>query len=143
MPERAKPDSEDARVLGPFSKRREVNIRWRAFVKEWKKVFPPLQVVLRDRASGTMEAGHTALASAGVRPVGFQNIGLYEETILVPGLARQRPPLPRRERKAQSARSDSDADSQDQPPGSLLHRRFIRRRYQQLLAQLPILTLST
>ncbi|KAJ7293404.1 hypothetical protein C8J57DRAFT_1490821 [Mycena rebaudengoi] len=37
LPARADPASADARLLGPFSKRRETNIRWRYFVAECKK----------------------------------------------------------------------------------------------------------
>ncbi|KAJ6627104.1 hypothetical protein B0H10DRAFT_1780292, partial [Mycena sp. CBHHK59/15] len=51
LPARANPASDDAWLLGPLSKRRETNIRWRYFVAEWKKVRTPLQVVV---ASGTM-----------------------------------------------------------------------------------------
>lgn len=43
LPARSDPNSEDAKMYAPFSKRREVNMRWRYYVREWKKVFPPLQ----------------------------------------------------------------------------------------------------
>ena len=42
LPARADSTSEEVKLLGPFSKRREVNIRWRYFTAECKKVLPPL-----------------------------------------------------------------------------------------------------
>ncbi|EAU92715.2 DNA repair protein RAD5 [Coprinopsis cinerea okayama7 len=44
LPPRADPESELARLLGPFSKRREVNLQQRFFKKAWSTVHPPLEV---------------------------------------------------------------------------------------------------
>ncbi|KAG9004669.1 hypothetical protein FRB93_010159 [Tulasnella sp. JGI-2019a] len=45
LPARADPSSDEARLLGKFSLRREVNIRWRFFTEEVKRqVQPPLVV---------------------------------------------------------------------------------------------------
>ena len=45
---RANPLSEDAQLYGPLSKRRQVNIRWRQFKAETKKLFPPLGARVTD-----------------------------------------------------------------------------------------------
>ena len=42
LPPRADPSSEEARLLGPFSKRREANIRWRFLSGFREKVYAPL-----------------------------------------------------------------------------------------------------
>lgn len=134
LPLRADPSSEDARLLGPFSKRREVNIRWRYFTKEWKKVFPPLQVVVKDSTSDG-EYDRTSredIARAGVRALGMQGQGIYEDVHAIAGPLTLPPPLTRKERLSRGA--DVDIPVQLRHPS-----RWLRRRYQELLGRLPIL----
>lgn len=135
MPARADPKSDEARLLGPFSKRRQVNIHWRYFTQEWKKVLPPLQVAVRDRITGETRTDYDAVIDAGIRPVGFERTALYDETILLAGDRNQRPPKPKRERGAATGQEANPAERS-------LPRRFIRRRYQYILQRLPILTYS-
>ncbi|KAG6890730.1 hypothetical protein C0992_013113, partial [Termitomyces sp. T32_za158] len=136
LPLRADPSSEDARLLGPFSKRREVNIRWRYFTKEWKKVFPPLQVVMNEVPTSDGEC-HTAskedIARVGVRALGMQGQGIYEDVHAIAGPLTQPRPLTRKERLSRGA--DIDTPVQPRHPS-----RWLRRRYQELLGRLPILT---
>nr|GAT47844.1 predicted protein [Mycena chlorophos] len=73
LPARADPKSEDARLFGPLSKRREVNIRWRFFVKESRKVHPPLHVAVDSGAR--IEDVH----SAGIRSLPMQSLRAFED----------------------------------------------------------------
>ncbi|KAF7306759.1 hypothetical protein MIND_00467600 [Mycena indigotica] len=76
LPARANPKSEEAKLLGPFSKRREVNIRWRHFVKESRKVKPPLQVTVND-SSGSVKT--EATREVGIRSLPMQDWGVFED----------------------------------------------------------------
>ncbi|KAH7930547.1 hypothetical protein BV22DRAFT_1054706 [Leucogyrophana mollusca] len=137
LPERADPTSKDAALLGPLSKRREVNIRWRYFTKEWKKVLPPLEVSVADHTSSEGdEAVHKHVAKAGIRPIGFQNTIVLEELLELAGHPWKRQQSTRRRKH--------DPDIVASPPVSPfdghLPTRWLRRRYQELLGRLPILT---
>ena len=140
LPTRADPKSEEAQLLGPFSTRREVNIRWRYFTTEIKKILPPLQVTLQQSSAQQEPSQITdvdSLVKAGVRPVGLQDLGILEEALSMAGPAWA--PL----RKTRRERRTSDGQVAEPSPTPLqthLPRRFIRRRYQQLLSRLPILT---
>ncbi|KAF9462128.1 hypothetical protein BDZ94DRAFT_1262005 [Collybia nuda] len=126
LPGRADPTSEEARLLGRLSKRREINIRWRYFTTEWAKVYPPLQVVVEGSEPSMLD-----LARAGVRSIGFQGIRVFEEIERIAGSAHTAPPLTRREMKAGKI------------PGNVQLRhpsRWLRQRYRQLLFRTPILT---
>ncbi|KAH9857959.1 hypothetical protein C2E23DRAFT_864963 [Lenzites betulinus] len=139
LPARANPESPEARALGPFSKRREVNIRWRFFQQELQRTRLPLQVAVNEPtvSGGVWSASRNtdvdALARAGVRPVGLQHSGVFEE---IESLAC--PPSKLRH----SADRASSAGLTEHPAPSLdshLPVRFLRRRYQQLLARIPML----
>jgi hypothetical protein len=133
LPARADPLSEEARLLGPLSKRREVNFRWRFFTGEWKKVVPPVQLTCTESSSTGKEIQQSSdrkiLTRLGLRPVGMQGFGILEhvERLARPPTTR---PLTRRERSTTKAHPPTDVPSP----------RWIRRRYQQLLGRLPILT---
>jgi hypothetical protein len=117
LPDRADPNSSDAKVLGPFSKRREVNARWKYFRQEWKKVFPPLQIsVSLDRDMG-VEGGDDT--SSVVRKIGFDGTPVLEELV----------------RLTTNPRNQSREGFVGHLPS-----RWLRRRYQELLGKLPILT---
>lgn len=126
LPTRADPTSEDARLLGPLSKRREVNIRWRYFTAEWQKIRPPLQVVV---AGAGVSPGD--ISRAQIRGVGFQGTGVFEDVESLAGPLRAAPPLTRRELDA----GKSSGELQSRHPS-----RWLRRRHQHLLSRLPILT---
>ncbi|KAG1759002.1 hypothetical protein EDD22DRAFT_783169 [Suillus occidentalis] len=78
LPERADPNSSDALILGPFSKRREVNARWKYFKQEWKKVLPPLQISVSP-SQEVGDQGSELGASAAVRKIGFDGTVVLEE----------------------------------------------------------------
>ncbi|KAG2154659.1 hypothetical protein DEU56DRAFT_769636 [Suillus clintonianus] len=118
LPERADPNSSDAQILGPFSKRREVNARWKYFRREWKKVFPPLQISVSPSQDVGNE-GNDLSTSAAVQKIGFDGTTVLEELVQLTTKPKN------------TSRKGSDAS---------LPRRWLRRRYQELLGRLPILT---
>ncbi|KAI0785075.1 hypothetical protein C8Q75DRAFT_868039 [Abortiporus biennis] len=150
LPSRADPKSEEARLLGPFSKRRLVNLHQRFLKDEEKKVLPPLQ--LQDGSSDSSKADVATLNQLGVRGFGLQGTGVLEEAIAIAG-----PPChsqtTRRERRLSATRSipaDSEvlslehASPQTSSASSSvethLPRRWVRRRYRELLYTVPILS---
>lgn len=139
LPSRVNPSSEDAQLLGPFSKRREVNIRWRYFVNEWKKVYPPLQVVAKDLSQGDQEGvSDTDILRAGIRGFGMQNRGVFEDMLSIAGSLHTSATLTRKERRnANNALHERDSSHPPRHPS-----RWLRRRYQELLGRLPVLTYS-
>ncbi|KAG1757764.1 hypothetical protein EDB19DRAFT_1658888 [Suillus lakei] len=118
LPERADPNSSDAQILGPFSKRREVNARWKYFGQEWKKVFPPLQISVSP-SRDVVNEGSNSSTSAAVRKIGFDGTTVLEELVQLTAKPKN------------ISRQGIDA---------FLPRRWLRRRYQELLGRLPILT---
>lgn len=155
LPPQADPNSEDARLLGPFSKRREVNIRWRYFTREWKKVYPPLQIRLAEwRESGETRymVDEDSLLRAGIRGAPMQNTGIMEQVIALAGQAHELRSSTRRERLAGQAHAHGSStrdepfasdDLTDALPSGFdthLPHRFLRRRFRTLLSRLPILT---
>ncbi|KAG2755486.1 hypothetical protein P692DRAFT_20793128 [Suillus brevipes Sb2] len=114
LPERADPNSSDAQILGPFSKRREVNARWKYFRQEWKKVLPPLQISVSPSREVSDEGSELG-ASAAVRKIGFDGTVVLEELVHL------------------TTKSENTS-------GASSPRRWLRRRYQELLGRLPILT---
>ncbi|KAG6854231.1 hypothetical protein C0991_009249 [Blastosporella zonata] len=120
LPLRADPSSEDARLLGPLSKRREVNIRWRYFTREWRKVLPPLQVVIKDSSSGADCEGSSQdeLSQAGVRGMGMQGYGIFEDVQTVAGPFAMPRPLTRKERLNMSLGTDLNVPQQHRHPSS-------------------------
>lgn len=135
LPAQAHPSSEDARLLGPFSKRREVNIRWRAFVEESRKVLPPLQVVVNKKNHA--DTSDASLIQEGIRGLGFQGKHVFEDIETLIGEQPRERPMTRKEREARQGTVEVPAAPQPTPRHSS---RWIRRRYQQLLGKLPILT---
>ncbi|KAI0689889.1 hypothetical protein BC835DRAFT_1282030 [Cytidiella melzeri] len=136
LPARADPKSEEARLLGPFSKRREVNIRWREFTQQTKRILPPLQVVVHDQSSGSLETSRHTVERAGIQPLGLQDTGIYEEAVSFAGPRFRRPPVPKRERAARPHATEQEP--QKEP--TELPRRFLRRRFRQLISSIPVLT---
>ncbi|KAI0830536.1 hypothetical protein BC628DRAFT_1408016 [Trametes gibbosa] len=134
LPARADPKSPEAPALGPFSKRREVNLRWRFFQRELQRTRLPLQVVVEESATSgvSRKTDMDALAQVGVRPVGLQHSGVFEE---IEALAAPPNKLRRSADRASAGSTKFPATSFD----SHLPDRFLRRRFQQLLTRIPTL----
>jgi hypothetical protein len=138
LPPRADPASEEARLVGPFSKRREVNIRWRFFTQEARSIAPPLQVGSRQPDHGgevapAVGTSSVHVRSAGLRDLGMQGSGLFEDLVDIADPVLQRERLTRRQRKALQQDAVEPGPRYEVP-------RFIRRSYQGLLGRLPMLT---
>ena len=137
LPPRANPSSEDARLFGPFSKRREVNIRWRYFSDHWKRLYPPLEVTVKEQGARETSSQEDVILGARIRGVGMQTAGLLAELMSLTGSGSERPPTPRRIDPAYLPHSVSRAAD-----WQVLPNRFLRRRYRELLGRIPILTYS-
>ncbi|KAF7339622.1 hypothetical protein MSAN_02176900 [Mycena sanguinolenta] len=125
LPARADPKSEEARILGPFSKRRETNTRWQYFVEQTQTVRPPLQVVVEDIPSGTHGTAPGDLRRVGVRGLPMQGLRVFEDVQVLatsPHKGPQRTSIP------------VSPSAQPRIP------RWIRRRYEKLLDEIPTLT---
>lgn len=137
LPPRANPESSDAKILGPLSKRREVNLRWRFFERETAKVWPPIEVSRvhavqpptphgKPTETGTTERGDTGDVGQPTPPlVGFQGTSVLRdlESIASPG-----PNIPKHAANPSFHTSTVN--------------RFIRRQHRKLLGNIPILTYS-
>ncbi|KAK0208186.1 hypothetical protein DFS33DRAFT_1379743 [Desarmillaria ectypa] len=136
LPSRADPTSEDAKLLGTLSKRREVNIRWRFFTEESRKVYPPLEVKAKVFSNTPSEGSPVTIREAGIRGFGFQEQGLLEDIHNIVGCGKESPrPATRRGLQAM------EKIGQVPPIPAARHpSRWLRRRYQQLLGKLPQVT---
>ena len=112
LPACADPLSADARIYGQFSKRREVNIRWRQFRAETKKLFPPLDFSVAETVHAKLE--------------NFENVECAVGR-LFRGATKTR-----RERKDIVERDESPIRSVRRHPS-----RWVRRRYRWLLSRSP------
>jgi len=133
LPIQADPLSQDARLLGPFSKRREVNIRWRYFTTEWKKVHAPLQITVKHREGVDNGTTNAELLDVGVRGLGLQAQGIHEDLEALVGPPEMPTNLTRKESRG------AIKVSTEKPPRH--PSRWLRRRYQELLGRIPILSL--
>ncbi|KAH7885951.1 hypothetical protein F5I97DRAFT_1876572 [Phlebopus sp. FC_14] len=131
LPERAKPGSGMALALGPLSKRREINTRWRYFTAEWKKVYPPLEVSVSVRERQEHES-----MSSPPRAIGFENTSLLQELLDLAGTPWDPSHPTRRQNKSEDT---STAQQNGSPFDGRLPVRWLRRRYQELLGRLPVL----
>ena len=129
LPARADPSSPDARIFGPFSKRREVNIRRRYFASEWKKVFPPIELQVRPNSEGRKQSAKKLIPSFGMR------VGVFADIEKTVATLKARP-LTRRERSSIQDRSDSASEAGIKAGHPS---RWLRRRYRSLLNRLPML----
>ncbi|KAH9944193.1 uncharacterized protein BXZ73DRAFT_39450 [Epithele typhae] len=134
-PGRLNPESNEYRVLGRLNERREVNLRRRFFSQALEKTLYPLQVMIRQpsdqRNSSERKDDETPLPKIQVRGTDLEGTGIMEG---LNSLARSttdmlpKAPLP---------------DSVATPPiHSHLPSRFLRRRFRELLATIPILTFT-
>lgn len=130
LPERANPSSEEARILGPFSKRREVNIRWRYHTGEIQRTYYPLELTVPQGSSN----------DHNLRGTGLEKLGLLNEIEQLARSPIQGRPLPRRQKSSGAANveihtTEPCRNKFDSP----LPPRFLRRRYRELLGRIPIL----
>lgn len=145
LPLRADPDSTEAKLLGPFSKRREVNIRKRYFGIETRKILPPIETSVRYLdASGDVQEDNSVkqISKLGLQAGGFQGTKLLDNLRDMSGFAIRSRSLTRRERKQLMGQINLDPEqNEDLKPGTklALPTRFLRRRHQSLLGRLPIL----
>jgi hypothetical protein len=137
LPPRANPSSENARLFGPFSKRREVNIRWRYFTNQWKRLYPPLEVSVKQQGTRETSSQEDAILDAKIRSVGMQTAGLLDEVKSLAGPASEKPPAPRRTDQIYLPHIHTSAADRRSLPN-----RFLRRRYRELLGRIPVLTYS-
>jgi hypothetical protein len=138
MPHRADPTSEEARSLGQLSKRRQVNIHWRFFTQEWKKILPPLEVRVKTISDGQLidSAANHLIFAAGIRPVGLQGSGIQDQTEAIAGPPYVPRPMTRRERAALIEKQHAGFPH----PHSLQATRTLRRAYRRLLGRIPMLS---
>ena len=135
LPPRADPESSDAKILGPLSKRREVNLRWRFFEEETARVQPPIEVsrVHVSRASkshdkpgetGTIEGSEIRDVERSTPPsVGFQGTTVLRD---LEAIAFPNPNVRKR--------------ATNDPLSTPTVNHFIRRQHRKLLGKIPILT---
>lgn len=124
LPTRADPSSEEALIFGPFSKRREVNIRRRSFKKEIKKLLPPIDALKGDSTQQDLQTR--------VELLDVFKTSLFAETERLVGELCKAPTKTRRERKDELLEHQSPSISTDRHPS-----RWVRRRYRYLLSRLP------
>ena len=137
LPSRADPTSDDARLFGPLSKRRQVNIRWRYFSHHWKRLYPPIEISVKHDETQQTPSQKGFAPDAGTRGVGLQGAGVLEELKVLAGVVSKRPIAPRRLDSVYRSKSPSiDTDRGSAP------NRYLRRRYRELLGRIPILTHS-
>jgi hypothetical protein len=128
LPPSVNPSTEEARLFGRLSKRREKNILQRFYKQEVQKVYPPLEVEI--------PSGQT-LEDVGARGGGAQGLKLRDDIEAIIGPIWKPPQLTRRERQAQLNPTPFPQPSSGQHPS-----RWLRRRYQSLLGRLPLLTFT-
>ncbi|KAK7680570.1 hypothetical protein QCA50_016352 [Cerrena zonata] len=134
LPERADPNSKLARLLGPFSKRREVNIHKRFYKEELLKILPPLEVVALEQNDSQESSAHP------IRGTGLEFTNVFEDIEAISGSPWVVPTTPLRGREAGNVSPPSVPDEANLGIRTNLRQRFVRRRFQHLLSQIPILS---
>ncbi|KAF8323260.1 hypothetical protein DL93DRAFT_2151545 [Clavulina sp. PMI_390] len=146
LPPRADPSSSEARLLGPFSLRREKNIRRRFFREESDRTLPPLALSAstgpQSPGQKSQSTSEVTVRSAKLYPIGFEGSSLLEE---LGRLAIQpKGPTPRRAQQQKASADSTNLPTASIPqtnPSPQAHpTRFMRRRFGELLAQIPILS---
>ncbi|GJE87573.1 hypothetical protein PsYK624_036560 [Phanerochaete sordida] len=150
LPERAKPDSPEAKLWGPFSKRREVNIRWSFFQHEVRKLYPPVQIVSAERTDIELQGpternvASSSLNELGVRLPALQETGIFEHAEAMAGPPARIRILTRKEKQALAVGQLTDAQQAElpMPLGPTLPSRWVRRRHKVVLARMPVMIYS-
>ena len=140
LPARADPRSEDARLLGPLSLRRQVNIRWRFFSQQRDLTWWPLEV------GSSALAGIEPSPSHSIPSTGFERLDMVQE---IERLATQSSDRPGDKCLRQDTVREHDATTNVVHTPPLLppklptrSRRWMRRRYRDLLAKIPALVVQ-
>lgn len=124
LPARADPQSEDAKLMGPLSKRREVNLRWRY----WKEQIAAARVPLQSLA------GKEADEEKRVKWDPERLFEILERASTVPQISSSSTP---------STSPVLAASTKHSPPSKFPRSaRFLRRRFAEVLAQTPIIKTS-
>ena len=137
LPPRADPESSDAKILGPLSKRREVNLRWKFFEAETAKVWPPIEVsrVHAVEPPAPLDKPPGSEGADTVQPappaVGFLGTSVLRD---LESIASPNPNVPKRNTNPSLPNPTNYA-----LPTSTVNR-FIRRQHRKLLRKIPILT---
>lgn len=131
---RANPYSQDAHFFGPFPKRREYNVQWRFFRRETKKVLPPLEIASSAREEGSEMGDVKENIPHYAESLPLQDCGLISEIESLVGESAPAP-LTRREKMAKGVNDNRTTAASNCHPS-----RWVRRRYRQLLSEIPILT---
>lgn len=127
-PARADPISEQSRFLGPLSKRREVNIRWRYHTEEWKKILPPLQTEIQNRGRQSVLGSITGHIPTVPFKFGLQTTTTMEDIIAMASPRRSTP----------TSRDGTGASAHLSNTAPARSARWLRRRYRQLLDDIPL-----
>ena len=140
LPARADTRSEDARLLGPLSLRRQVNIRWRFFSQQRDLTWWPLEV------DSSALAGIQPNPSYPIPSTGLEWFGMVQE---IERLVTQSSDRPRDITLRQDAVREHDTTTDAVHAPHLLppklptrSRRWMRRRYRDLLARIPALVVQ-
>ena len=139
LPTRADPSSEDARLLGRLSRRREVNIRWRFHSGELKRTYFPLE--LSEPKSTDRESNDIIV----LRQTGAEELALVAQVENLAASPHDGVPMPRRQHavmkeQKEDHHSGNQAKSFEASFYSPKPARFLRRRYRELLGRIPILS---
>ncbi|CCA67571.1 hypothetical protein PIIN_01399 [Serendipita indica DSM 11827] len=130
LPARADPASDEARLLGPLSLRRQKNMHRRFFLEQTRRVYPPLEVL---RSPSSTEAS-TPIPQTGLETL--SPIAMLH-SLSLPAAPISRP-----------SRSDDTDRPLEEPEYAVISaarkmrvhgrsKRWLRRRYRELLGQIP------
>lgn len=142
LPARADPSCRETQLLGPFSKRREVNIRWRFFANETQKVLSPLEVHFDRSTEKAEEPVSQNLPSLKPRFIcgGFQDLDAIRMLESMAGDSDRAPRTRREKCLLNTTETSGQMENSTDRSTPYLPTRFLRRCHQHLLAKLPILT---
>ena len=155
LPERAlNPASEEARLLGPFSLRRLANIHQRQFKEQIRRVLPPLEVqkIASEESQNTSQDGGVYVPQTGLEQ--YNPVGALVK-LASPGPST----IPRRaSRTSKGAEQNAEEHMCTQREAVTENRknakvtvgrlanqspRWLRRRYRELLSEIPSITVDT
>jgi len=131
LPQKADLSSEEARIFGPLSRRREVNIRWRYHTAQLARTYFPLELSKGESNGSEFQTE--------LRPTGAEELELLREVETLARSPHNGVPLPRRQQINYAKKETKDQTNIGQVFYSSRPARFIRRRYAQLLSRIPIL----
>lgn len=125
LPPHHNPDSNEARILGRLSLRRELNHRRRYFFTETRKVLPPLEIV---------ETRHRVTVHNRKSLNGLQLPQMLRNMVVI-----RKPEEPRRSVSVTANAQEGSEESKNLTHVAGLPSRFLRRRHKLLLGKIPVL----